>query len=165
MAHQATVANMEESLRNRQFQERMSNTTHAREVADLKNAGLNPILSAGGSGTSSPSGSTGSAGIATINNAMSGLGASAREAAAFKQQQEKGRAEIGALHAQARKAGVESVVAEKGIPQSDIINRIYKSVGEPLMNKLEEAMGTAAKKHPNKQKVTDDIHKAIKGLH
>lgn len=37
------------------FQERMSTSAHTREVGDLKNAGLNPILSAN-SGASSPAG-------------------------------------------------------------------------------------------------------------
>lgn len=71
--------NSAEAQKNRDWQEMMSNTAYQRAMADMKAAGLNPILAANLGGASTPGGAVG-----TISGASMGLqGASAASISAL----------------------------------------------------------------------------------
>lgn len=62
LLQEQNIFNSAEAQKNRDFQERMSNTAYQRAMQDMKTAGLNPILAYQQGGASSPSGSSASSG-------------------------------------------------------------------------------------------------------
>lgn len=75
--------NAAEAQKNRDFQERMSSTAYQRGMADMRAAGLNPILAYSQGGASSPGGNA--AHVGQLENTMEGLGKGVNSAAQLGQ--------------------------------------------------------------------------------
>lgn len=102
--------NSYEAAQNRAFQERMSNTAYQRATADMKAAGLNPILAYSQGGASSPSGTAASAAspIRMENTMANGL-STAIDAFNVKNQMKAVEADVGLKQANTVTAKEEAV--------------------------------------------------------
>ena len=100
----------QEAVKNRQFQERMSNTSWQRGVADMEAAGLNPALAYSQGGASSPSGS-----LATQDDVVSPAVHSGLAAKRLNEEIQQIRANVRATGATQKKTEAETA-AIRGRP-------------------------------------------------
>lgn len=111
--------------------ESMSNTAHQREVADLKEAGLNPILSVmGGSGASTPS-----AGMGQINAPDYGSSVQEGIATALQVKQTKAQTKLMDEQAKTETQKRDNFEADTALKRAEKVGREIENSNLPTMLK------------------------------
>lgn len=153
IAYDTSRFNSAEAAKNREFQERMSNTSFQRGMKDMKLAGLNPILAYQKGGASSPGGSTASGVSTNVANARSATGAGISTSISNALSATRELANIDNLAAthnliasQTRKTNAEAKAVEASLPRKQIIERGFQKVAEDVIPNVSNSARSAGYK-------------------
>lgn len=121
--YQQNVWNTRLVRRQENFQARMSNTAYQRSVRDMRKAGLNPILAAGGPGASSPAGA-----IAQMEGISGDAANSALSAKRTLAEIDLLKAQAQAARSQSGKVSTENRLLNTQIPKRSFFERLWNVV-------------------------------------